>query len=615
MSTPSSKRTTSKKPTKSESKPIRQSMRKPQENEQFELTQITPLTDRQADFFDSFNDGKHIIGYGSAGTGKAQPLHSKILTPSGWKTMGDIKIGTEILTPCGERSTVVGVFPQGFKDIYTITFSDGAKTECCLDHLWECNVPKDMYNGGNSKQILSTGQIIDWLDHKKTYTSKFAVANLSIDMIEPVELPEQQLTINPYLLGALIGDGSLVNLVMFTSIDQHIIDKIRLIIRDDYHLVNRIVKGIPTIDYCLTPIKRNSNNRENWYTRCLKELNLFGTRSNTKFIPTEYKNGSIDQRLDLIRGLFDTDGTVGKNGDISYSTSSYVLAKDVQSIIWSIGGKCSISVRHPFYRNKKGEKIQGLISYNLQISYKSPRELFTLPRKLERCKELYQSKQLRRRIKSVNLTSHQYAQCIMIDHPKHLYITDDYIITHNTIVALYLSIKYVLETKKAKRVIILRSPLSVNNQGFLPGTLEEKEAVYERPYIDIVNWLTNNNEGYQKMKDAGIIQFQTTSYIRGLTWDDAIIIADETQNMLWDEINTIVTRKGVNSRLILIGDLKQNDLAVVAKRNQKTGMEKLLLVAKMLKDVDMIKFLPEDIVRDEFVKEWIIACEQFEDVV
>lgn len=187
--------------------------------------------------------------------------------------------------------------------------------------------------------------------------------------------------------------------------------------------------------------------------------------------------------------------------------------------------------------------------------------------------------------------------------------------TGKTLTALYLSIKYVLETKKAKRVIIIRSPLSVNNQGFLPGTLEEKEAVYERPYIDIVNWLTNDNEGYQKMKDVGIIQFQTTSYIRGLTWDDSIIISDEVQNMLWEEINTIVTRKGVNSRLILIGDLKQNDLAIVAKRNQQTGMEKLLLVAKLLKDVDMIKFLPEDIVRDEFVKEWIIACEQFEDVV
>lgn len=184
-----------------------------------------------------------------------------------------------------------------------------------------------------------------------------------------------------------------------------------------------------------------------------------------------------------------------------------------------------------------------------------------------------------------------------------------------SMVALYLALKLVLETKKAKRVILIRSPLSVNSQGFLPGTLEEKEAVYERPYIDIVNWLTNNNEGYQKMKDAGIIQFQTTSYIRGLTWDDAIIIADETQNMLWEEINTIATRKGINSRLVFLGDLKQNDLAVVAKRNQKTGMEKLLLVAKLLKDVDMIKFLPEDIVRDEFVKEWIIACEQFEDVV
>lgn len=180
--------------------------------------------------------------------------------------------------------------------------------------------------------------------------------------------------------------------------------------------------------------------------------------------------------------------------------------------------------------------------------------------------------------------------------------------TGKTAVALYLALKDILITKKHKRIIILRSPMSVNSQGFLPGSLEEKEAVYERPYVDIVNWLFDHNDAYSELKDAGIIQFMTTSYIRGLTWNDSIIIADEVQNMLWEEINTIATRTGNYSRLIFLGDAKQDDIKV-SKRYQESGIEKLLKVAYSMKQFSVIEFMPSDIVRNELVKSWIIACE------
>lgn len=178
--------------------------------------------------------------------------------------------------------------------------------------------------------------------------------------------------------------------------------------------------------------------------------------------------------------------------------------------------------------------------------------------------------------------------------------------------ATYLAIKDILVNKNFKRLLILRSPLSVNHQGYLPGTLEEKEAVYERPYRDIVTDLFQNKEMYDKLKEEHIIDFQTTSYIRGLTWNDTIVVADEVQNMLWEEINTIATRIGTNSKLVFLGDLAQNDITV-AKRNQHSGMEKLLMIAKRIDKFDLVKFLPEDIVRGEFVKQWIIACEQYEE--
>lgn len=100
----------------------------------------------------------------------------------------------------------------------------------------------------------------------------------------------------------------------------------------------------------------------------------------------------------------------------------------------------------------------------------------------------------------------------------------------------------------------------------------------------------------------------STSYIRGLTWDDTIIIADEVQNMLWEEINTIITRIGTNSRVLLLGDLKQDDIKV-AKRNQATGMVRLIKVCQAMRHFELIEFGREDIVRSELVKSWIIACE------
>lgn len=180
--------------------------------------------------------------------------------------------------------------------------------------------------------------------------------------------------------------------------------------------------------------------------------------------------------------------------------------------------------------------------------------------------------------------------------------------TGKSYIALYMALLDVVVNKKAKRINIIRSPLSVNHQGFLPGTLEEKEAVYERPYVDIVNFLFDNDEAYYELKRVGMINFMTTSYIRGLTWNDTIVIADEVQNMLWEEINTIATRCGPNTRLMFLGDVKQDDLTV-SKRYQQSGINTMIKVATSMQSFDVVEFGPEDIVRDEFVKAWIIACE------
>ena len=179
--------------------------------------------------------------------------------------------------------------------------------------------------------------------------------------------------------------------------------------------------------------------------------------------------------------------------------------------------------------------------------------------------------------------------------------------TGKTFLALYLAINEVLE-KRQQKVIIVRSAVPTRDIGFLPGTLEEKVSLYEKPYRDIMWELVGRPSTYQDMKDAGVIEFETTSFIRGLTWDNAIVIIDEGENMTYHETDSIMTRLGENTRFIFTGDVKQTDLD--GKRNGACGIETALKVYDNMKEVELVQFNKFDIVRGDLVKSWIIAAEE-----
>lgn len=183
--------------------------------------------------------------------------------------------------------------------------------------------------------------------------------------------------------------------------------------------------------------------------------------------------------------------------------------------------------------------------------------------------------------------------------------------TGKTYLALYLALSEVLrlEKKQQTKIIIVRSAVPSRDSGFLPGTYEEKMAIYEAPYKDICADLIGRQSTYDNMKEAGLIEFQSTSYLRGLTWDDTIVIIDEIQSMTWHELNTVITRLGKNARLMVIGDRAQNDL--VYKRNELTGIESAFkVIDRLSNDFWQINFKPDDICRSRFVKAWILACEE-----
>lgn len=182
--------------------------------------------------------------------------------------------------------------------------------------------------------------------------------------------------------------------------------------------------------------------------------------------------------------------------------------------------------------------------------------------------------------------------------------------TGKSFVALYLALRELVSFESPyDRIVIVRSAVPARDVGFLPGTLEEKNAVYEQPYRDILHDLFGRKSTYDDMKAAGKIDFVTTSFIRGMTWDNVLVIFDEAQNANWEEINTVMTRMGTNSRIIVCGDIKQNDL--LYKKADKTGIDSLITVSAHMDSFDHIEFTRDDIVRSDFVKQFIVACEQY----
>ena len=181
--------------------------------------------------------------------------------------------------------------------------------------------------------------------------------------------------------------------------------------------------------------------------------------------------------------------------------------------------------------------------------------------------------------------------------------------TGKTFLAMYLAFQTILDNRcNSDHIIIVRSNVSTREVGHLPGTIDEKMSLYEAPYRDICAELFGKSSTYDDMKFAGLITFMPTSFIRGLTWNNGIVIIEEGQNLNFHEINSIMTRVGHNTRVIFTGDVPQSDLAHTGK--DKSGMQHYVDVVKNMDAFAVLRFTPQDIVRSEFVKSWIMATEQ-----
>lgn len=176
--------------------------------------------------------------------------------------------------------------------------------------------------------------------------------------------------------------------------------------------------------------------------------------------------------------------------------------------------------------------------------------------------------------------------------------------TGKTFISLYLALEEILRKSQFNKVVIIRSVVPSRDMGFLPGNAKEKAKVFEDPYKEMCDDLFGRGDGYEILKMKRMVDFMTTSHLRGMTFRDAIVIVDECQNMIMSELDTVITRMGDNSRIVFCGDFRQTDLQ---REKEKSGLHQFMRILGDLSCFDKIEFGVEDIVRSGLVKEYIIS--------
>jgi superfamily II DNA or RNA helicase len=356
------------------------------------------------------------------GLGKAQPLHARILTPTGWTTMGRVRIGDEIINSQGGRSRVTGVFPQGEKEIFRVTFTDGSTAECCAEHLWAVRSPVQKYRG-QDYQVKELQQLRHDLHDQHGNTKWF------VPLVEPVAFTAQPVPVDPYLLGLLLGDGCFRrNSIGLTTADAEIVAYAADALPEGLRL-----QAVTPDSYDYNLVK--ASGWTNALMQHVKALGLKGTTSKDKFVPETYLFNDAAVRLSVLQGLLDSDGYVSKTGEVcQYTTVSPALAEGVTFLVQSLGGTVRQSSKVPTFTHK-GEKRLGQRAYTLTLSLPPQVAPFRLGRKaaLYRPKTKYQPY---RGIKAVESIGTMPAQCISVDAPDRLYVTDNFVLTHNTIQTL-----------------------------------------------------------------------------------------------------------------------------------------------------------------------------------
>lgn len=400
-----------------------------------------------AGFNDPTRPKMSFLSTGPTGTGKQLLDSEPIPTPTehGYTLNGDLKVGDKVFGRHGQIETVTGIYPHKGMDVYRITFTDGRYMDCGRDHLW--NYKSRHGNGAKKWKTISTIELM-----KKSLSHLRAGGRIEYNYVMPqseaLQRPEKLYAIDPYALGALIGNGSFrSSYIKYSSSDIENVSEVAKLLNVKYK------KALPNIDsdygWVFVVGEWRTNQDKLLQTKdLLSEVpELIGKYSGEKFIPDMYKFGSIKQRWSLIQGLFDTDGTIGNDSryNVSYSTTSKRLANDIQEVLWSLGVQTSVKKRTNARKNRSSDTFEYHI--HVKVMNKDKAQFFKLGRKKQRAIEATKVVKKREKkfdtvaIKSIEkLPKKADMTCIMVDDPEHLYIAGkNHIVTHNTEMAKVIS--------------------------------------------------------------------------------------------------------------------------------------------------------------------------------
>lgn len=400
----------------------------------------------------------------SSGAGKAIPNRTIIPTPNGYRKVGDIKQGDYLFGQDGKPTKVLQIHPQPYKkQVYEITFKDGRKAQCCNEHLWE------VYNTSSRKwYTMSTQEILNSIKEDGVKTGKDW--RYSIPINKPVQYEEKQYSVPPYVMGLLLGDGSFQytdsQKTLFYSSENDYLSK-KIVLNMEWEVKERTEEILA--DY----------------------PELWQTTSCTKFIPKDYLLGSYEQRLELLRGLLDTDGSVDEKGQVKYSTVSTFLREDVVELCRSLGLIATVRVD-----DRKKNKNGVCYDINIMCSKEKKIELFTLPKHIEKIKKYYTKTKDKKSLFNnklpivdiKSLDQYEDMTCFTVEAKDHLFLTNDYLVNHNTRTAMAdmvsFSVPYFYDTHKKEWVYTGFSEPTL----FISTELDEQElSTLVMSYVSGVN--------------------------------------------------------------------------------------------------------------------------------
>ncbi len=451
------------------------------------------ITPKQAEFLSY--QGREALYGGAAGCGKAgrcpdraapsynESMETKVLTPKGFKLLGDVKVGDQVCNPDGTVARVVAIHDHGRQQFYRVTLADGSSVEASEGHLWAVSIsgarrrqkvappivpaglrPEDEWNLRLNQRcrIVTTRELAELVGKAgREKGKKLRPHHVLLPLTAPVKMTGPQgrwPVLPPYTLGALVGDGHLAEVgVIITCDDAGIIEAMQAELGDTLRLNLAGTTGKCPYYRLAGAVGQKTDSPQ----QLLKRDGLLGTRSWNKFVPERIKVAPVDVRFAFIRGLFDTDGHMDARGHVEFTTVSERLAKDVQWLLRSLGFKAKLTTKQPTY-TYKGEKRNGRMAYRLHVRGPHQEKLFGLPRKAERAKqfnggEVWPAHQ----VVSVVPTVKDNARCITVNHPNSLYVTDDFIVTHNSVALLVAALQWI-EWPGANSLILRRTFKQLN---------------------------------------------------------------------------------------------------------------------------------------------------------